>query len=190
MAQGARAALGAWSERLGSDPDDPGFRAVELIQRGRMRLDVAQADLHAAEARLGSFHETTWYFRQALVEAQRSWERLRAEFGTRQLTEALEQPACAVLELNDPRSAGGSARLIPIEGATYRAEPVGGTPAAPVIWRLTRLASDAGQEPYYVLRQADGRTQCDCAEWTYRVADSPEPRSCKHLAALEALGWL
>ena len=46
-----------------------------------MILDVATADLEAAEALLGPAHPTAWHFRQALDEARRSWDRLRAKFG-------------------------------------------------------------------------------------------------------------
>ncbi len=45
------------------DPSDPARQAVELVQRGRMILDVAAADLEAAEAALGPFHPTAWHFR-------------------------------------------------------------------------------------------------------------------------------
>ena len=46
--------------------------------------------------------------------------------------------------------------------------------------------------PYYVCRLADGSTQCDCAEWTYQIAENRDGRKthCKHLAALAALGWI
>jgi hypothetical protein len=99
--------------------------------------------------------------------------------------------------------------LILIAGRTYRALRVAGTPLAPLIWRLIHLhpAPDAAPRrartrprdehddgPYYTCRLHDGSTQCDCAEWTYRIADvdHPGPTSprCKHLAALDALGWL
>ena len=53
------------------DPSDPVRRAVELAQRGRMILDVAAADLEAAEAAFGPFHATAWHFRNALNEARR-----------------------------------------------------------------------------------------------------------------------
>ncbi len=175
------------------DPSDPGRRAVELAQRGRLILDVAKADLEASEAALGPFHPTTWHFRNALAEARKSWDRLRAEFGLRALDRALAQPPIAVLRLR----AGDAPTLllIPIEGRSYRAEPVAGTPIAPVQWRLTRLDPPLEHGPYYACLLRDGSTQCDCAEWTYR----PEPTapgvttaagSCKHLAALAALGWL
>src|SRR5215208_1670876 len=81
------------------DPSDPARRAVELAQRGRMILDVATADLEAAETTLGPFHPTSWHFRNALHEARRSWDRLRAEFGGSALEAALNQPPLAVLTL-------------------------------------------------------------------------------------------
>jgi hypothetical protein len=167
------------------DPSDPARRAVELAQRGRMILDVAAADLEASEATLGPFHPTTWHFRNALAEAQKSWDRLRAEFGSRALEQALAQPPLAVLRLDGP---GPGLLLIPIEGKTYRAEPIAGTVLAPVLWRLTRLDPPLENGPYYVCSLLDGTTHCDCAEWTYRAAESTG--LCKHLTALDALGWL
>jgi hypothetical protein len=176
------------------DPSDPGRRAVELAQRGRMILDVAKVDLEASEAALGPFHPTTWHFRNALAEARKSWDRLRAEFGLRALERALEEPPLALLRL---RGDDGSAPvlLIPIEGKTYRAEPVAGTAIAPVQWRLTRLDPPLEHGPYYACLLRDGSTQCDCAEWTYRPEPAPASVTpavafCKHLAALSALGWL
>jgi hypothetical protein len=94
--------------------------------------------------------------------------------------------------------------LIPIAGRTYRALRVAGTALAPAIWCLTRLnpAADRPRDGhdhdhdhdggrYYACHLRDGSTQCDCAEWTYRVADNGHPPSlCKHLAALVALGWI
>jgi hypothetical protein len=174
------------------DPSDPARRAVELAQRGRMILDVAAADLEASEAALGPFHPTTWYFREALAEARKSWDRLRAEFGSRGLEEALGHPPLAVLRIKGP---GAGLLLIPIEGKTYRAEPIDGTALAPVQWRLTRLDPPLEDGPYYVCSLRDGASQCDCAEWAYRAAGSEPgiggpPAPCKHLAALAALGWL
>jgi hypothetical protein len=67
-----------------------------------------------------------------------------------------------------------------------------GTELAPVQWRLTRLHPPLDDGPYYVCRLADGSTQCDCAEWTYQIAENGDSRKthCKHLAALAALGWI
>jgi hypothetical protein len=150
-----------------------------------MILDVAKADLEASEATLGPFHATTWHFRNALAEAQKSWDQLRAQFGTRALEAALKQPPITMLRLDSP---GAGLLLIPIEGKTYRAEPVPGTELAPVQWRLTRLDPPLENGPYYACALRDGTTHCDCAEWTYRADDLSTP--CKHLAALDALGWL
>jgi hypothetical protein len=120
------------------EPSDPAFKAVELAQRGRMILDVAAADLEAAETTLGPFHPTSWHFREALAEARRSWDRLRAEFGGAALAAALEEPPLAVLTLRVGAPGLPAVTLIPIGGSTYRAERVAGTELAPVLWRLTR----------------------------------------------------
>ncbi len=81
------------------------------------------------------------------------------------------------------------ATFVPILGKTYRAERVEGSPLVVVLWRLTGLTkSDDG--PYYLSRLKDGSTRCDCAEWVYQVADVEDASPCKHLQALEALGWL
>jgi hypothetical protein len=172
------------------DPSDPARRAVELAQRGRMILDVATADLEAAETTLGPFHPTSWHFRNALHEARRSWDRLRAEFGGSALDAALNQPPLAVLTLGDDRRGTPPIILIPIGGRTYRALRVAGTPLAPVQWRLSRLLPPDDDGPYYACRLSDGSTQCDCAEWTYQIADIDPHGSCKHLAALAELGWI
>lgn len=166
------------------DPEDPAFKTFELVQRGRMILDVATADLAASEERLGPFHETTWHFRNALDEARRSWDRLRAEFGSSALDAALAEPPLVVLHLGE----SGGITLITIAGRTYRVEQLAGTELAPSLWRLTRLPlSEDG--PYYVARLKDGSRRCDCAEWTYQVAEIADAPPCKHLAALVALGW-
>jgi hypothetical protein len=176
---------------LDRDPSDPLRRAVELAQRGRMILDVATVDLEAAEQKLGPFHPTSWHFRQALAEARRSWDRLRAEFGGSTIESALNRPPITFLTLGG----GGDGELptvvlIPIAGQTYRSEKIAGTPLAPTQWRLTRLVSPLEHGPYYACRLRDGSTHCDCAEWAYRE-DSPNPPSpCKHLAALGNLGWI
>src|SRR4051794_39209061 len=81
------------------DASDPARRAVELAQRGRMILDVSTADLESAEAAYGPFHPTTWHFRNALNEARRSWDRLRAELGGVALEAALAEPPLTVLVL-------------------------------------------------------------------------------------------
>ena len=83
------------------DESDPERRAVELAQRGRIILDVSIADLEAAEAVHGAFHPIAWHFRNACNEARRSWERLRAELGTRRLEAALNHPPLVVLTLGE-----------------------------------------------------------------------------------------
>jgi hypothetical protein len=176
------------------DESDPERRTVELAQRGRMILDVSAADLEAAESLLGPFHPTTWHFRNAWNEARRSWERLRAEFGTKTLEAALNQPPLVVLTLgaSDPLVGSSPFVLVPIAGQTYRAQKVNGSELAPVQWRLTRLHPPLENGPYYACRLADGATQCDCAEWVYQIAGNPDGREsqCKHLAALADLGWI
>ena len=172
------------------DPSDPVRRAVELAQRGRMILDVAAADLEAAEAALGPFHATAWHFRNALNEARRSWDRLRAEYGSAVLDRALGEPPLTVLTLGDGSPDGAAITLVPIAGRTYRARSVEGTPLAPVLWCLTRLNPPLEDGPYYACRLQDGSTQCDCAEWTYQIAGTDGRGLCKHLAALDALGWI
>jgi len=172
------------------DPSDPLRRVVELAQRGRMILEVSTIDLEAAEVVLGSFHPTTWHFRHALNEAKRSWDRLRAEFGGATLEEALKEAPLMVLTLGDEGGDLPRAVLIPIGGRAYEVARVEGTEIAPVQWRINRLTPALEHGPYYVCRLQDGSTQCDCAEWTYRL-DTTDPHfACKHLAALAALGWI
>ena len=180
---------------LQRDPSDPARRAVELAQRGRMILDVATVDLLAVEEALGGNHPTTWHFRQALDDARRAWDRLRAQFGGSALEASIAQPPVAVLTIGegdrpDPGDDRPRAVLIPIAGRTFRAERVEGTTLAPVQWRLTRLIPPLEHGPYYACRLRDGSTQCDCAEWIYREDAPTAPDYCKHLAALAALGWL
>lgn len=183
------------------DPDDPAYRAVELAQRGRMILDVASADLAAAEALLGPFHDTTWYFRQALSDARKSWDRLRALYGLRALEDALSQSPATILTLgDDPGRPEPLAILLIIAGSTHRARRLPGTPLAPVLWRLDRfppadpsaLSSDPfALDPYHPARLHTGAPQCDCGEWFFRVLDTSHPTGlCKHLAALRSLGWV
>jgi hypothetical protein len=178
------------------DESDPLRRAVELAQRGRMILDVSAADLEASEAAHGAFHPTTWHFRNAWNEARRSWERLRAELGTRTLEAALNQPPLVVLTLREGGDGAdrsvARAVLIVIAGRTYCTQRVAGTELAPIQWRLTRPHPPLEDGPYYVCRLADRTTQCDCAEWTYQVAGNGDGRTiqCKHIAALAALGWI
>lgn len=176
------------------DESDPERRAVELAQRGRIILDVSIADLEAAEAVHGAFHPVAWHFRNACNEARRSWERLRAELGTRTLEAALERPPLVIVPIGEDTSGRGLPRavMIVIVGRTYCLQRIPGTEPAPVQWRLTRPHPPLEDGPYYACRLADGSTQCDCAEWTYQVAGFGDPRHahCKHLAALAALGWI
>lgn len=171
------------------DPSDPAFKSVELAQRGRMILDIAAADLAAAEERLGPFHETTWHFRNALAEARRSWDRLRAEYGTAALASALAEPPLTLLTIGDGAGGPPRATFVAIGGKTYHVQRIAGTPLTRALWRLTRLPL-AADGPVYVASLRDGSRRCDCAEWTYQVADLADAAPCKHLAALQALGWL
>jgi hypothetical protein len=155
-----------------------------------MILDVATTDLETAERTLGAFHPTAWYFRNALNEAQLSWDRLRAEFGRAALEAALIEPPLTFLTLGEDDAGAPLVILVPITGQTYRVQRVAGTPLAPVLWRLTRLHPPLDDGPYYVGRLHDGTTHCDCAEWTYQIADTNLQTRCKHLAALAALGWI
>jgi hypothetical protein len=160
---------------------------VERAQRARIVLDVAAVDLEASESRLGLFHPATCHYRAVLAGLRRDWDRLRAELGTRRLEAAVAAPPRAAVVLERPGAP--ALELILIGGRTYAAEPIPATPLAPVVWRLTRLPPhDDG--PYHAARLRDGSTQCDCAEWTYDVADVPGAPPCKHLAALAALGRL
>jgi hypothetical protein len=188
------------------DPADPRWRAVELAQRARLILDVSAADLDAAESTLGAFHPTAWHFRNAWNEARQAWDRLRAELGGALLEAALGAPPITVLALGpgaESYVADGSGRwpvpstttpvlLIPIAGQAYRAQRIAGTALAPLLWRLTRLHPPLDDGPYYACRLRDGSARCDCAEWTYKIAETDHAANvlCKHLTALEALGWL
>jgi hypothetical protein len=165
---------------------------AELAQRGRLVMDVSSAGLENAEAALGAFHPTTWQFRDALDAARRTWERLRAALGTKGLEAALDQPPLATLSLGEHAKGSPRVVLVLIEGKTYRAEKVAGTELAPIQWRVTRLHPPLENGPYYVCRLGSGATQCDCAEWTYRIAETSDTTGtyCKHLAALVSLGWL
>ena len=163
---------------------------AELAQRGRLILDVAMADLEAAQRAFGPSHATTWYFRTALEEARRSWERLRLELGAAFLETALRQLPLVVLELRARQDRQTDIELILIGGQTYCTQTVRGTTLAPLQWRLTRLNPPLDHGPYYVCRLADGSTQCDCADWTYRIAETESSRAinCKHVDAMIAIG--
>ncbi len=173
-----------------------------------MILDVTTADLEAAEAAHGAFHPTTWHFRNAWYEAQRSWDRLRAEIGGATLSAAMSEPPITVLALGPaasdyapdpdgrwpspvPCEAGKApVLLIPIAGQTYRVLRAPGTSLAPSLWHLTRLHPTHDDGPYYACRLRDGTTQCDCAEWIYHLAETSPHALCKHLVALASLGWI
>jgi hypothetical protein len=174
------------------DESDPSRQAIDLVQRGRIILDVSAADLEASEAAFGPVHPTTWHFRNSLSAAQRSWDRLREDLGAGAIEAALAEPPLTVLSLDESASGLSGVVLILIGGKTYRPQRVAGTELAPVQWRLTRLRPPLEHGPYYVCRLADGSTQCDCADWTYQIAESQRARTsrCKHVEALAALGWI
>lgn len=159
-------------------------RDLERIQQARIRLDVATVDLQVAERQGGPFHPAACHFRDVLTEARRTWDRLRAELGSRALDSALKALPAALVELERT-----DWWLMLIGGETYGVEPVGPTVLAPALWRLVRLTSHP-DGPYYAARIADGTTCCDCAEWVYKVADQIDAPACKHLAALAWLGWI
>ncbi len=161
---------------------------VELVQRGRIIMDLAQVRLDEGEASEGPFAPETWQRRQVMAEARRSWERLRAELGTRQLEHALQEPPVATLTIQATQGKG-SAQFVLVGGKTYRLEAVEGTPSAPRQWRLVPIPAQKGGH-YYVCRLATGETQCDCAHWTYRVHQVNGAQPCKHLQALGNLGLL
>jgi hypothetical protein len=168
----------------------PSFRTVVHVQRTKMVVDVASADLEVAERLAGTLDPTVGHFRQALSKAQQAWEHLRADLGAPVIEAALAEPPRAYLTLGGGRTGQPRTLLIPISGQTYQAEHIMGTPLAPVQWRLTLLGRSPGVDPYYVCRLRDGSTQCDCADWIFRAEGIDPPGRCKHLIALDALGWL
>ena len=163
--------------------------AAERIQRGRIVLDVARADLDASETVLGSAHPTTWHFREALTAAQIAWDRLRAEFGGVAIEAILLGPSVAVVPAKKGHYPCPALRWISIQGRTFAAQSMGGCRPAPARWWLARLQPPLEYGPYYVCQLADGSTQCDCAEWIYRD-EAPGRPPCKHIAALRELGWV
>jgi hypothetical protein len=176
------------SARRPAPASPAGAEDVARIQRAWMTLDVAALDLQAAEDLLGPFHPTTCHFRDFLSEARRAWDRLRAELGTPRLEAACHADPRSVLTL--PRPTGTDPiSLIVIGGRTYAVEPVPSCRLAPRIWRLTRIPPQ-GDGPYHAARLRDGTTRCDCAEWTFEVAEIDGAPPCKHLAALAFLGWI
>ena len=162
---------------------------VERIQRGRIVLDVATVDLEMAEVILGPVHPTSWHFREARDDARRAWDRLRAEFGGEAVERALARPPRVVVPLRSEGDPHSLLMLIAIGGRTFGVRSIPGTDPAPIQWRLDRLLPPLEFGPYYACKLSDGTTQCDCAEWAYRE-DAPGFAPCKHLAALDALGWM
>lgn len=177
------------SPALVSNSPDPAFKSVELAQRARMILDVAAADLEVAEARLGPFHETTWHFRNRLAESRRSWDRLRANFGSAALDSALAEPPRSILVLGETSAPPRKAIFITIAGKTYRVERLPTPALALSLWRLTRLPL-SGDCLYYLARLHDGTYDCDCAEWAFQVAEIEGAQPCKHVSGLRSLGWI
>jgi hypothetical protein len=165
---------------------------AELAQHRLLVLDVARADLEVAEAAFGPFHPTTSHFRRSLDESRRSWDQLRIKLGTPAIDAALSQPPLATLILRKQTETATPIVLVLIDGKSYSAQRVPGTELAPIQWRLTRLHPPLDDGPYYVCRLANRSTQCDCADWTYRIAETTDASNmqCKHLAALSSLGWI
>ena len=144
---------------------------AELAQRSRLILDVSSADLEAAEAAFGAFHPTTSHFRDALNEARRAWEQMRAELGTKVVNAALSQPPMTTLMLGEESSGSPRFVLVLIDGNTYLTEQVPGTELAPIQWRLNRLIPPLEDGPYYLCRLANRSTQC------IRRLDFPDRRN-------------
>lgn len=163
--------------------------AVDRIQRGRIALDVAEADLEVVESALGLNHPTAWHFRDRRAAARLTWDALRAEFGGAGLDATLQAPPTVVVPLALRRDDPVVFSLIVILGRTFGVASVPGTPLAPIQWRLARVQPPLEFGPYYVCRLADGSVQCDCAEWVYRE-EAPGGTPCKHITALKSLGWL
>ncbi len=165
---------------------------AEITQYCLIAVHVAKADLEVAEAEFGASHPTTSHFRNSLDELCRSWERLRAKLGTNAIEAALAQPPLATLTLKKHTTISTPIVLFLIDGKTYSTQKVAGTELAPIQWRLTRLHPPLDDGPYYACRLANGSTQCDCADWTYRIAETTAAgdAKCKHLAALSSLGWI
>ncbi len=176
-----------WRILEARDSETDGRRFIELVQRGKLILSVAEADLQASAALLGDQHATTWHFRLALEEGQKSWDQLTAEFGADAVNSALAQPPIATLEIGS-RDERTHTVLIAIGGKAYRVERVEGSAPAPVQFRLTRLPRGE-HDPYYVCKLAEGSHQCDCADWFFRD-DPKSPPTCKHVKALISLGWI
>ncbi len=166
-------------------------RVIERVQRLKIVLAVATVDLEVAIDRFGAFSEHTWSHRRLLADARRAWERVRADLGQVDLGRALARPPIVSLPIG-----GDSARIraISIGGQCYLVHR-----AVPVEYQLRSFCnllaietrpSARPSEPYRVFRLRNGDTQCDCADWYFRIAEQPRPGACKHIAALESLGWL
>jgi len=171
--------------RLGRD-------VIELVQRGRMILDLAEADYEEVVGRRGHDREAAWQCRNTLTEASQSWQRLVEDLGMDTVQTALRQPSQSAIHLESVGHKGQTISLILIGGSTYTVMREPGVELAPVQWRVARLKPNVEPDPYYVCRLANGTFQCDCAEWIYRIAETDRLRTthCKHSAALHALGWI
>lgn len=168
----------------------------ELVQRGRMIVELAAADLHAAEAAYGTAHEITWRFRNQLNEARVSWSHLCAELGPRAIERALSQPPASFLALEPTRSGRGDVNLFCLEGTTFRATRSLNTARGATEWHLASLASSLAEgltRPrvrFTVSRARDGSRCCDCAEVRGAEGVTHDGSHCKHVRALLALGWI
>jgi hypothetical protein len=161
---------------------------IERIQRLRAILDLSELDLQAIEAQLGPFAESTWGHRRVLADARRAWGRLSLGLGPDIVARSLASPPAAVVRVGNPKR--GAAALV-VGGRTYLAMRVfDPPPLVRTMWRVLPVTLDTRDEPYYVTRLRDGSSRCDCADWYFRIAEQPQEGTCKHIAALDSLGWL
>ncbi len=121
------------------------------------------------------------------MEMEAAWENLREEVGDDAIEQALGFHPISFVTLDDSHTRC----LVSVYGHTYLCEQAEGTALAQIQWRMGRVETAEGYTgPYFACRLADGTMQCDCADWTYRVALSPSATvaHCKHLRALASLG--
>ena len=142
---------------------------VVRIQQAKILYDLARAGL---------------LDRQLTEEMAAIWTRLWNEFGGGIIQTALDCHPIATTTM------GNGTSLFLIDGETYVFQRAHGARLAEMQWELAKL--NDGANPYYACRLANGTLQCDCADWTYRVAESNGATCthCKHLRALASLGLI